>query len=778
MLRRVLAVCLAVLISLAVGLEAGAAAKKKKKAAPPAPAVVKPIYDAPMRVVIVQTSGKHCKEECPQWIAAEGEITAATPGQFAKVFKQLGKRKLPVLIRSPGGSISHAMEVGRMIRKRGLDVAVGFTLYESCAPDQQSCKLPEDQKGAYRGIALEYNAWCNSACHLVLAGGARRLAGLGTYVGVHKPRTVWTREIVTYRERYRIVKGKKKVIDRKIVSRKPAKSKVTFGLYKGLRRQVTGYYKEMGIDLGLVAENEKAEFQDINNLTKDQLDKYHLRTSAGGVAMLVGNEICKTTPKPGNCVKDAGGTEPGKQGQASVPATSNAFSDEPAMTFSLARFERHLCYGKCPVWIAAEGVISPDTPKAFRKFWERFKHYRMMVILNSKGGDWAAAQELAREFRRLKFDTAIAKTTTSRHERNWFRYEPNSAEAATLEMAATCKGACLAAFAGGLERHGSGQADVSVSGAQSIGSTVELVRLTNFLSEMGVSHRFMPTLHAMGESKSKVLNDAALLSFAFATDLRPLEDSLAVSNCVVEKFESGCMRTEYSGYVSPLGDRNKNMRFEYVMSTTRDCTTNCVGWIVARGRITKGSTELFMDLIQTIKRRPLAIMFDSAGGDLQESMKLGEAIRQANIDTMIGISSIAACNQNAAPCFPEVIPLGNREDVPVCQLECAVAFLGGKERILVGSQVIIFAGMQTPDRALEGEFDAGNVQAQYHAQMGQSKDLLQNLRNVYRGHPVTFDSNQATKLGIATRVVDSLTELLWPSSCSDGAHAKYCAAAR
>lgn len=306
MLRRVLAVCLAMLISLAVGiggaLEAGAATKKKKKAAAAPPAVEKPIYDAPMRVVIVQSDSNLCKDVCTQWIAAEGEITGATPAQFAKVFKQMGKRKLPVLIRSPGGSIAAAIEIGRMIRKRGLDVAVGWTSYSGCAPDKKGCKLPEEQRGIYRGLALSSQGFCNSACHLVLASGTVRIAAADAYVGVHQPRTVWTREIVTYRERYKIVKGKKKVIDRKIVSRKPGKSKITYGLYKGLRKQLLAYYRDMGIDPALADENEQASFKDINLLTSAELDRYRLRTSPDGPQRLAGAAICLKAPAPSNCV--------------------------------------------------------------------------------------------------------------------------------------------------------------------------------------------------------------------------------------------------------------------------------------------------------------------------------------------------------------------------------------------------------------------------------------------------------------------------------------------
>jgi hypothetical protein len=299
MWRRLFTVCL--LLALSVGAACHAeAATRKKPAKPAAPAIAKPIYDAPMRVVIVKSSDPSCAALCPEWIAAEGEITGATPAVFARVFRQMGTRKLPVLLRSPGGSIAAALEIGRMIRKRGLDVALGWTAYAGCRPDDKSCKPGGGEP--YRGLAIETRAFCNSACHLVLAAGINRYASADTFVGVHQPRTVWTREIVTYRERYRIIKGKKQVIDRKIISRKPAKSKVTFGLDKSLRGKLAAYYKVMGIAPDVIAENEKAAFSDINHLTAAQLDGFRLRTSAEGPAAVTSVRICQRTPLPGNCV--------------------------------------------------------------------------------------------------------------------------------------------------------------------------------------------------------------------------------------------------------------------------------------------------------------------------------------------------------------------------------------------------------------------------------------------------------------------------------------------
>ena len=311
MWRRVLAALLLLVMAVAGSDLSDAATRKKKvKKAPAPPAVTKLIYEAPMRVVIVRSSNAACEPLCPEWIAAEGEITGATPGAFSKVFKQMDKRKLPVIIRSPGGSINAALDIGRMIRKRGLDVSVGWTAYSGCAPDQKSCKLPDGQKGLYRGLALSERAFCNSACHLILASGVTRLAPYGTYVGVHQPKTVWTREILYYREHYRIIKGKKKVIDRKIVSRKPGKSRVTFGYDKALRKKLTAYYKEMGISPKVLEESEKAAFKDINYLSGMELQELQLRTLPAGPETLAGPSVCKSIGKPGNCIETSGTLTP------------------------------------------------------------------------------------------------------------------------------------------------------------------------------------------------------------------------------------------------------------------------------------------------------------------------------------------------------------------------------------------------------------------------------------------------------------------------------------
>jgi hypothetical protein len=277
---------------LADGAAFAAQPKKAKAAAAP-----QPIYEAPMRVVVVRNSFPTCEPDCPQWISAEGEITSGTPAVFRRVFKQIGDKNLPLVIRSPGGSINAAIEIGNMVRKRKMTVAVGFTLYRGCRPDEKDCKLPKEAKGVYTGSIAEYNAFCNSACPMILAAGTTRLASSVAYVGLHQPKTEWSREWLRWRDTYRIVNGKKKILKRTIISRKIVKGKTTYGLDNGLRKKMGNYYKSMGIDLAILDEMMRAKYADMYWLPDAGRDRLHLRTSVGSAAAL-GN-VTKVMPAVG-----------------------------------------------------------------------------------------------------------------------------------------------------------------------------------------------------------------------------------------------------------------------------------------------------------------------------------------------------------------------------------------------------------------------------------------------------------------------------------------------
>ena len=440
-------------------------AAKKKQATPKPP---KPIYEAAMTVVIVRSGVGGCEPLCPEWIAAEGEITGATPQAFRKVFKQMGKRKLPIIIRSPGGSINAALEIGRMIRKRKLNVAVGTTEFLGCHPNDKNCKLPKEHKGDYRGKTSEFYAFCNSACPMILAAGTVRLASFGTTVGVHQPKTIWTQERITYRDRYKIVKGKKKVVDRQILSRKPMKPRVTFGYDKRLSKKVTAYYREMGVDPAILQDSNKAGFSAINTLSGMRLTELKLRTGAMDVGFLTGNAICNASSSRENCNRNEEFVKLAMAQQIETNAKSAELAairskvlgisaTDPAMTVVVVRNSSRGCEPKCPEWISASGVISKDTPVLFSKVFAQLGDNKLPVVIDSIGGDFDAAIQIGKMISNLKLNVGVATTAI-------LKCKPTDAACSKalagrpykgfIYVPGACHGACLVALAGGSERIG------------------------------------------------------------------------------------------------------------------------------------------------------------------------------------------------------------------------------------------------------------------------------------------------------------------------------------
>jgi hypothetical protein len=255
-----------------------------------------------MQVVVVRSTRPGCEPLCPEWISAEGTITSASPAKFTKIFKQLEKKKLPVIIQSPGGDISAAIAIGNMIRKRGLDVGVGVTKFEGCSPFDKKCRLPAEQKGVYRGIAVDETAYCFSACPLILAGGINRIAGPATLVGVHQPISKRTERILKYQITYRMIKGKKQIISKKLIGEKRGKTSVKTGMDARLRKMLQPYLKTMGISQSLIAEMEKAPPTSIYVPGIVKNAELGLTTNRLTLLALIGNSNCSPPKQAENCV--------------------------------------------------------------------------------------------------------------------------------------------------------------------------------------------------------------------------------------------------------------------------------------------------------------------------------------------------------------------------------------------------------------------------------------------------------------------------------------------
>jgi len=531
------------------------AATKKKPA--PVPEKPKASYELPMTVAIVRSDAPGCEPLCPEWIAAEGEITTATPALFRKALKAAGKKKLPVIINSPGGQMNAALEIGRMIRKAKLDVAVGWTLYGGCKPTDKACKLPKEQKGIYRGTVFSGRGFCNSACPLVLASGIQRLSGIWTYVGVHQVRTTWYRERVTYREKYRIVNGKKKVIDRKIVSRKPFKSYQKDGIDKRLRKSLTAYFTEMGVSLEVIEDMNRAPFTSIYQLSVARQEELKLVTSRNDPTSLTSPSGCRMVMAPANCIQGpALKPEPAKT--AALPAaianaasgqTSVQKASDPQMLIATVRSSLPGCEPQCPEWIAAQGPITVKTPELFKELLDKLGPLKLPVVLSSSGGDFDAALDLGKLIRGRGLDVILAKT---QFDDCWpgkpgcLGWYPHMPVRGTISAGNTCNGACLLVLGGGSRRYAVASTDaflfhpaVYMPVAQWQAGLTDIFR---YLREMGVEFSFVEMLNDIQRGKYRKVQMEDLKRTKLVTEVVSFGDLDVPKVCSKSKSLLACVK--------------------------------------------------------------------------------------------------------------------------------------------------------------------------------------------------------------------------------------------
>lgn len=209
-------------------------------AAAPQPRPAPAAAITPMRVVIVRADLPDCGDACPRWISAEGLITPDTPAAFRDILDRLGETRLPVFIRSPGGVVNAALEIGRLIRARNLTVAVTGTRFVGCRPTDPTCKPDGDGADTppYVGMPIATGTSCMSACAYLIAGGVERHVSRRAQVGVHSAAT----SQLTTVERYQMENGRPVKVER------PALRRVAGVTPSGdINSRIADYLNEMGV---------------------------------------------------------------------------------------------------------------------------------------------------------------------------------------------------------------------------------------------------------------------------------------------------------------------------------------------------------------------------------------------------------------------------------------------------------------------------------------------------------------------------------------------------
>lgn len=232
--------------------------------------------DTVMTFQIVRNSDPSCEPTCPEWIYAGGSIEMESVAAFRKVLKRLGKRRLPIVLASNGGDRESAQAIGRLIREKGLTVAIGVS-YIKCAEKRDVCKA----RPTAIGIARFDSANCISACPLLFAGGAVRISSERNIVAIHGGTAV------IYSKDGKLFKNLKA-------------GKTANQVLKKARASKRKYLMEMSIDLSL--EEKTRDYSGVYEVPIAEQRAWNLVTRLVGEGDFTNPATCKLHPMPDNCI--------------------------------------------------------------------------------------------------------------------------------------------------------------------------------------------------------------------------------------------------------------------------------------------------------------------------------------------------------------------------------------------------------------------------------------------------------------------------------------------
>jgi hypothetical protein len=306
-----------------------------------------------------------------------------------------------------------------------------------------------------------------------------------------------------------------------------------FEYSKALRKKLAAYYKEMGIDPAIMDDSEKAAFKDMYWLQGARMDELKLRTSSKSAGILTDWNICRPEPVVRNCVKGDARPQNSKQLaalQASLEA-QGIKSNDPDMTFTLVRYFGRSCEPTCPEWIAAKGVMRPQTPKVFAAFLKQFGSQQRNMVIESPGGDLDATIAFGKLIRTHGLSVAAAVTTYMGCQPADKKCKPKGPYGAYKGMllpdGRECSGACVLALAAGKQRLvWAIRAPAPAALASATSSQPAEVIIHSYLGELGVNPKLMQMLREAPRGSQRQFNEHELISSGLVT-LQEVPDILA-----------------------------------------------------------------------------------------------------------------------------------------------------------------------------------------------------------------------------------------------------------
>jgi hypothetical protein len=253
-----------------------------------------------MRVTLAQSAADDCKADCAEWISLEGAFVKNSLTRFRDVLKKLHGRKPLVIISSGGGDVDTALAMGRLIRSKGLSVAVARTQFDAEPPasDDKGPAATTERSSAPRGRPVSRGAVCASACALLLAAGKERLVSPSVRVGLHEmviPAQEAMQRVRYFQTRFlkrdgRIVWKETHMVGERSFKRHIDRHDATPENY----RKVSAYLKELGLPSKSIVElMKKAPPDKIYWISRTELESTNLMTDAATAESFLG-----LLPKP------------------------------------------------------------------------------------------------------------------------------------------------------------------------------------------------------------------------------------------------------------------------------------------------------------------------------------------------------------------------------------------------------------------------------------------------------------------------------------------------
>lgn len=209
-----------------------------------------------MTFYVVKGAPDSCGRGCDSWIEAEGTIGADTPARFRAILDRVADHNLPIYFASPGGNLERAMTMGSMLRARPIVAGVGRTVVRECGLEPQNGEFCIQLKNSGRELhgELRTDALCASACPYFLAGATVREVAPDAVLAVHSPKIVRN--------------------PRSLRPDVPVTAAADRLGHEHADRLAEVYFAKMGIDAELLALTKTVRFEDIHDLTRDEIARF------------------------------------------------------------------------------------------------------------------------------------------------------------------------------------------------------------------------------------------------------------------------------------------------------------------------------------------------------------------------------------------------------------------------------------------------------------------------------------------------------------------------